>query len=335
MSDLEARLTEALHAETEGAPDAHGLADAARARARTRRRTTLAGVGAAAVAAVVVPVAVVALGGSDGGKEPVADDPTASDVEPADNGRWESWHGVTVQVPDEWEYGDQAAWCADGGSVETFRVTRPGGVSESIACTPASSYGLSFSEVEMDDSDEPFEWPVVAQTNNAWPAGTYVGARGTDGVVVMVAGPDRDDVIAVLDTVRPVADGVDPNGCSPDIASVHVPATGLAVCRYDSAGRLEQSELLAGTDAEEAATALTSAPGYADLLGCEEGHGPVVTMTSQDLSAVVELSGNCPAVTGPGTEGAATADVLYWALSPGWTGAVDENVPLPPELRRR
>ena len=58
-------------------------------------------------------------------------------------------------------------------------------------------------------------------------------------------------------------------------------------------------------------------------------------MTSQDLSAGVELSGNCPAVTGPGTEGAVTADVLYWALSPGWTGGVDGNVPLPPELRQR
>jgi hypothetical protein len=29
-----------------------------------------------------------------------------------------------------------------------------------------------------------------------------------------------------------------------------------------------------------------------------------------------------------------TADVLYWALSPGWSGAVDDGIPLPEVLRR-
>ena len=129
MSDLESRLAEVLRSESESAPEATGLADAARSRARARRRTRLAAVGAAAVIVVAVPVAVVALGGDgDSGKAPVADNTDATDLEPVEPGRWETWHGVTVLVPEDWEYGDQATWCADGGSVETFRVTRPGGV---------------------------------------------------------------------------------------------------------------------------------------------------------------------------------------------------------------
>jgi hypothetical protein len=328
MSDFEGRVTEVLRSEAEAAPDALGLADAARLRARTRRRTRATVVGAALVLAVAVPIGVVTLGGDDGsGKTRVAENPTVTDPAPA--GRWESWHGVTVQVPEDWEYGDQATWCADGGSAETFRITRPGGVNEMIACTPQSSYGLAFQEI---DQSEPFDWPVVTQTGDAWPPHTFVGAHGENGVLVTVAGPDREQLLEVLATVHTV-DGVDPNGCSPDLSRVFIPLTGMAVCRYESAGELEQSELLTGTDAAAAATALTSTPGYADRLGCEPASGAVVAMTSQDLSAVVELDGNCPMVTGPETTGAVTGDVLYWALSPGWTGSVPEGTPLPAELR--
>ena len=196
MNDFEGRVTEVLRSEAEAAPDALGLADAARARARERRRTRVAAVGAAVVLAVAVPVGVVALSGDDGpGKTPVAGD-TAGTEAPA--GRWESWHGLTVRVPDDWQYGNQATWCANGGTADQFLVTRPGGVSEMIACTPQSSYGLAFQEI---DEGEPFDWPVVTQTGDAWPAGTFVGAHGEDGVLVQVAGPDRQQVLDILATV--------------------------------------------------------------------------------------------------------------------------------------
>jgi hypothetical protein len=64
MSDFERRLSEALGDGAEGAPEAHGLAEAARRRLRNRRRR-LTTVGAVvAVVAVAVPVAV--LGSDDG-----------------------------------------------------------------------------------------------------------------------------------------------------------------------------------------------------------------------------------------------------------------------------
>ena len=120
-------------------------------------------VGGAAVAVLAVPVAVLALGGGDGRRRRSAGgrhaDPSA--LEPVEIGRWESWHGVTVLVPEAWQYGDQSTWCAGDGSVDTFRITRPGGASEMIGCTPTSSYGIAFQKVEMDESDEPFDWPVV------------------------------------------------------------------------------------------------------------------------------------------------------------------------------
>ena len=65
----------------------------------------------------------------------------------------------------------------------------------------------------MEETDEPFDWPVVTQTGETWPPGTFVGGHGEDGVLVTVAGPDHDTVADVLATVQAVADGVDPHGC--------------------------------------------------------------------------------------------------------------------------
>ena len=342
MSDLESRLTEALRAGSEPAPDAVGLADAARSRARARRRTQMASVGAVAVAALAIPLAVVALGGdSDRGKAPVADNTTGSDLEPVETGRWESWHGVTVLVPEDWEHGDQSAWCADGGSAETFRVTRPGGVVPSIACTPGFSYGLSFQEI---DDREPFAWPVVRQTGEAWPPHTYVGARGMEGVLVTVAGPDPEEAFAVLETVRPIADNVDPNGCSVnDDPTVLGGEDSMSVCRYDGSG-LVQSERLVGDDVDAALDALDAAPETTYAPSCPSPVGEPEEVTEYVLMLhdgtryeVVwqgEQCGDQGVFVDARERRAITADVLYWALSPGWSGAVDGNVPMPPELRR-
>ncbi len=84
--------------------------------------------------------AVVALGG---------DDPRGKDVGPAGHGntavdkngddagqdsvpslaggyQWESWHGITIQVPDSWVHGSLNDWCADGGDLDPPRIQRPG-----------------------------------------------------------------------------------------------------------------------------------------------------------------------------------------------------------------
>jgi len=336
MSDLETRLIEVLHAEAEQAPSAIGLASAARSRSRARRRRTAVAAGAVAVAVLAVPLAVVVLGGdSDKGDPPTVD--AVDPVEVAPGTRTESWHGVTLQVPDDWEYGDQSAWCAGGGSVTTFRVTRPGGVSESIACTPTSSHGLSFQEI---DPSEPFEWPVVTQTGDAWPPHTFVGAKGMEGVLVTVAGPDREDLLEVLATVRPISDGVDPNGCSvdddggPGMAEAGV----VPVCRYDEQGRLVQSEKLTGDQAEAAIGAVRTAKQDDSGRLCRNDPTEYVVMGVEGDRVVVQYAGGSlcgdRGVFVEGLRHELTSDILYWALSPGWTGSVDEYVTLPDPLRQ-
>jgi hypothetical protein len=331
MSDFEGRVTEVLRSESEAAPDALGLAGAARTRAGRRRRTRVAAVGAVAVLAVAIPVGVVALGGGDGpGKTPVAGNNDAADTVPA--GRWESWHGVTVQVPDDWQYGNQSTWCAGGGSADQFLITRPGGMSEMIACSPQSSYGLAFQEIDSKATDEPFDWPVVTQTGDAWPEGTFVGAHGENGVLVTVAGPDREALLDVLATVQTI-EGADPHGCGPRVGDDHVVGSegAMSVCRYDTAGALEQSELLVGSNAQDAAAALDST--VQGDLDCapSEGPGQVVEMFDGTRDVSIELDGACTVVDGS-PSGIADADVMWWALSPGWTGDAT-GLPLPSALR--
>jgi hypothetical protein len=269
----------------------------------------------------VVPVGVLALAGDDGsGGPPVAGNPDASDVDPVGVGRWESWHGLKVLVPEDWQYGDQATWCAGGRSADQALVTRPGGLQPSIACTPQSSYGVSFQDIDMKESDEPFDWPVVRQTGDAWPAQTFVGAHGEDGVLVTVAGPDREQVVSVLETVGSFGD-TDPNGCSRGVDDGFALARqgAMSVCRYDTSGRLEQSELLFGGDATAAAEALDHMQqGELDCAPAE-GPGQVIKMFDGVRDVTIELDGAC--TVGAGTpSGIVDPDVLWWALSPGFSG---------------
>jgi hypothetical protein len=295
---------------------------------------------AGAVVAIAIPVAVVALDGGDGpGKTPVADDPSTTSPVDKFPGRWETWHDISVRVPTDWQYGNQMSWCANGGSVDQFLVTRPGGVTEMIACTPGSSYGIAFQDIDMKKTDEPFDWPVVQQTGDAWPAHTYVGAHGEAGVLVTVAGPDRQQLLDILATVS-TFDPVDPNGCSAtDDGGPGMAGEGeVPVCRYDEEGRLVQSERLIGDDAIAAADAVRATPQEDGGNLCDNPDTEYVVMGVEGDRVEVQYAGNSTcADRGVFIEGvghALTADVLYWALSPGWTGSVDEHVPLPDQLRR-
>lgn len=347
LNGMEQRLADALARGADAAPSAIGLAEAARTRARQRRRTRLAAGAFLSAVAVGVPTAVLATGGSDGagdGTGPANDHSVATDPQPpgeVDVGgyRWESWHGVTVQVPDTWSYGNPSTWCADGGDAETPLVGRPGPM-VSILCTPVSGYGLTFDDARGNDVD----WPVAAQHSDSWPDGAYVGATTVGGVVVTVAAPEAATVVTVLDSARAIA-GIDANGCG---AKVWVePVLGvdtMSVCRYDRNGDLEQSELLTGDDATAAATAIAKAPttAYAPPCPGEPDAGEleeyVVMHTTTHAYRVVWQGAKCPdrgVFIDDRHRRELTSDVLYWALSPGWTGAVDGDVPLPPELRQR
>jgi hypothetical protein len=343
MSDLETRLAEALRQGAEGAPAAVGLADAARSRARTKRRARMGGVVAAVTLCIAVPTAVVAVRGSDDtgpGPSHGANDDAASRGIPAGQ-RVESWHGVTALVPDSWGWGSLEDWCADGGQLEP-RVERPGGVSLDIKCA-TSTYGLSFQQLPPgQDRDQVFDWPVTLQTSKGWPPDAYVGAHGIGDVLVEVTATTPEAALAVLATVREIGSTGDPNGCpSSSLALVRPVGDGMSVCRYDESGLLEQSELLDADDAGTAEQAIRTASLDARRgPPCIRPHAPTTTirMVSSDFDATVTFGGSCWIDTRVRTGDDARLldpEVLYWALSPGWSGSVPADVSLPSELRQR
>ena len=117
--------------------------------------------------------------------------------------------------------------------------------------------------------------------------------------------------------------------------STDPPEGALSVCRYDEDGALEQSEALFGEDAGDAVRALQAAPEpgeCADTSQASQTH-QIVVLEAAGISAMVDLVGGCPRVTVDGQVRELTPDVVYWALSPGWTGSVPDGVSLPSELR--
>ena len=174
-----------------------------------------------------------------------------------------------------------------------------------------------------------------------WPPGTFVGAHGEDGVLVTVAGPDREDLLEILASVRPIGDGVDPNGCSVvDDGGPGMAEDGeVPVCRYDADEDLVQSERLTGDDAAAAVAAVrgTQRQDLGNL--CDNGESEYVVIGVEGDRVEVQYAGELDCVDDgvfiEGVRHELTEDVLFWALSPGWTGSVRQGVPLPPELRQR
>ena len=250
--------------------------------------------------------------------------------------RVESWHDVSITVPDSWGYGGLESWCAGGGSLDTPRVSRPGGVNEAIACNPPTGYGISFQEIDNTDD---FQWPTVQQDANAgWPPGAYVGGRAIGGVLVMVSAATEAAGLDVLATMRAIGPEGDANGCTSQRgeAPPGVPEGSMTVCRYGEDGLLEQSEVLTGEDTNRAVAALQAAPIAPDDPACPADATavtPLVRLRTVDIHANVDLGGDCPTVHGLGPDRELTSDVLYWALSPGWAGSFPDGVPVPKELR--
>ncbi len=340
MSDFESKLTDALSSGAEGAPDATGLVDGARRRSR-RRRATFAGMGAAVVLAVAVPVGVVAL--NDGGSDRDSDSGVAEDTPSTpDDTRIETWHDVSVTVPASWGYGARSSWCA-GGEAELPVVERPGAVVNAIRCEPGSSFGVTLGvPTVISPAYESGEvWQYEAGDNSEYVPGSWLGYWYDDTRLVQVNAADEQTVRAVLDSVE-VVDSVDANGC-PVTRQEGYPtdAEQMSVCRYDAGGGLEQSERLSAADTAQAIAALSAAPASDPEMpaSCAEDQPArlVVNLISASINSEVTLQAPCPYSPGITSGGESfqelTADVLYWALSPGWTGSVAGEVPLPDPLR--
>ncbi|HET9998961.1 MAG TPA: hypothetical protein VFQ17_15685 [Nocardioides sp.] len=335
MTDFEDRLTSALHSAGDAAPDATGLAPAARRRAGVRRRRT-ALTSAAAVVAVGIVVGGVALqGDGDEGPSQVATDPQSSSAAvPTDEGRVETWHDVSVTVPSGWGHGSLSTWCIEGSEPGTPVVERPEGVVEDIACTPATGYGVRFFEAAGQHLEAFSPGTVNKSVGQEFPRKSWQGwdQAGSNGVLVVA--PTQDEAERVLASFERVT-GVDANGCTPHPAdSTPAVAPGdLRLCRYGVDDWLEQSELLSGRDAAAAVAALGAAPAKGDRMCTMALTGPRIHVTTVDAQGWVTLDA-CHGFAWVDGEHDLTADVLYWVLTPGWTGGVDGDVPLPEMLRQ-
>lgn len=271
MSDFEDRLSGALASAAGGAPAAGGLVDGARRRLR-RRRTTWAA-GAAVLVAMTVPAGLALAGGGapspDGGVAAGGTTPQPS-VPPA-GWRVETWHDVTLQVPDDWGHGGVDDWCADGTSLAEAHpgVVRPDTVVLSIGCTPATGYGVTFGPADGFDaayaSGHVWQYDAEGVDQQVYPAGAWLGVWYGAETVVTVATPDRSLTRRVVDSVRSV-DGADPHGCPPDLGAAEAArrsptaAVGVSLCRYDETDRLASSSRRLDAAAARTMAILTSAP---------------------------------------------------------------------------
>jgi hypothetical protein len=233
-------------------------------------------------------------------------------------------------------------------------VERPGAATRSIRCRePELAYGVQFFDAAVFDAADPpgavvqYEWGRGALArlypNGAWEGVTVLGDVGVRAVT-----RDEATTRGILGSAH-VVEGADENGCSPRLTAVTVTGADLmSVCRYGADGWLVESERLSGSESAQAWQALTSAPAPSPEAGCQ-GPGPsaageVVVMTLGATEFRVAWGDPCDeGPTGrPGNRGVfvgderldLTAEVMYWALSPGWSGVVDGSVPLPDDFRR-
>ena len=341
MSDVETRLSEGLAGTAARAPHPTDLAAGARSRLRRRRRTTAAVV-AAALAVVAIPVGVVAVvGGPDPDPgAPDRRDSTVADSLPAD-WRTETWRDLSVDVPPGWTYGGGTDWCTSGRDVAGTppQVSRPGGVIPMIACEPSYGYGVHFSEPSSGELPPGTEGVVQQYRGSRYPDGSWIGYAATGAAAVWVVTDDRTTTRQVLDSATPVGE-VEANGCATRVEMVS-PTTNeqVSVCRYSADGWLEQSELLSRQDSSAAVEALNAAPLAEQGRPCSpglSGGSPTIGLLGGQAFAQVVLEGPCTGIqdSSRGTSARRlTPDVLYWALSPGWSGSLGRDVPVPDELR--
>lgn len=326
MTDLETRLTDGLTGTAERAPHPVDLAAGARERLRLRRRTTAAAV-AAALAVAAIPVGLTLVGGP-GDRSTVSDAP--------DGWRTETWRDLSVSVPPEWENLGGQDWCLDRDDRDESRpqVSRPtrGG---SVTCTPQFGYGAHFSAPSTGELPPGTEGAVQQyHGDQRYPDGAWIAYLSTRHAAVWIVTDDAVTTRRVLDTLDPVAE-VDANGCASQAWRWRPSDTErVSVCRYATDGWLEQSELLSPEDSRAAGSALQSAPparGVSPRCSASYPARPVVTMSAAGFSARLFSGRGCGIASvfsdGSGTGAMVTEDVLYWALSPGWSGSLPDAAP--------
>jgi hypothetical protein len=219
------------------------------------------------------------------------------------NWRWETYQGVQVQVPPDWEYGvPYGDWCVG----TWYRENRVGAVGR-----PGATFAIACKS----------EYPPVNQRENelTFNSSHLVGERGfgggwveetrrVNGVYITVFSDDAALRADIFRSAQPIV-GTDRHGCPtdhpvlanpdgyrPDAAQGGLPPVNtvesVSVCRYalatypamDSAAafRLLSSSRVAGEEAKKVVGAIQSAP---------EGDGPNVENagTASDAREIIVL----------------------------------------------
>jgi hypothetical protein len=192
MSDFDERVRRALEDESEHAPDASGLAQAARGRLRARRRRLAAVGGVAVLMAVAVPVVALGLGGSDG------DDLDAADTTaPAGEWKWAVVVDARAEIPGDWS---KHTCDFDGFESEIYAPT------QNDACQ-FGTYLAFYPSATFDPADMP--GVITASTDEGktrWSGYVYTG-----DYAVSVSTGDRDLTRRILastrDDMQPEIDG--------------------------------------------------------------------------------------------------------------------------------
>jgi hypothetical protein len=347
MSDaknaFEARLTTALRSAGDGAPEADGLASAARGRVRARRRRTALTAVAASVAVAAVFGGVAVLAGGDAPRVVLPaeqEPPTATDTSTpsASDTRLESWRDISVRVPAEWGYGNLSTYCIQEGRPV---VDRPGGVVRAVGCGPyEQGYGVQLRDGSAINLVYPpghiwqYGWESEDQVK-LYPEDSWLGYQGSGDNLVWVVAEDRATVESILDSFTSFE--VDGNGCptrefAEDVSNA---AEGeVRICRYSSDQWLEQSEVLTGQDAQDAVAAFDAAPAQ-QMHSCPiRNERTWINLMAGDQTGNVQLMGGCNGLGWDNGWHELTPEVMYWVLSPGWSGGFDGGVPMPTKLRQ-
>jgi hypothetical protein len=302
-------LEQSLSRHAAEAPSDGRLLTTVHARLRRRRTTRTIGAALLACASIATAFAVAAGVGS----------PTPPPVAADNEWRWESYHGVEVQVPSTWDQGgDGSEACLQRKGSPT--VSRSPWITTSQYCGEVAPLAYRSDTLKLSTRTK----AGIRRWDNGWADETRV----VNGVSVTVFSADAALRSRILGSIRAVG-GTDSYGCwphyPPGMVAAQLTRTGLgevqriSVCSYltDQRGGLYAARLFTGDAASQLAGAIAAAP-----QGSGPGNGPqcyrgdklfalILHGTQSSRSVLVRYSGTCDnGIEDSGVSRRLTGDVL-------------------------
>lgn len=275
-------------------------------------------------------------GGVSGTARPVVEAPA-----PAAGWRVETWHDLTLNVPDAFGYGAPSQWCIARPRALP-RVMRPMDVHTLVGCRPGTGYGVMFLPADVLGPNVRSGRVWRYDGTERYPRGAWVAAVVKGRLAVQIVTAKRSVTEQISASVRRTE--VDGNGCrtraTQPVLYAHqdLPPVGT-LCRYHVSGWLERSERLSPRDLASAREAFVAAPDHPGLDHCiPPGGWMVVVRTAPEEIAEIAFGTECgdgvsmsSVPEGPSGEGFGrlTPDVMHWVLSPGWAQVMRRPVPWP------